>query len=65
MCHRATCRKCGKPTYGGCGAHVEMVLADVPRDRRCRCREERAAAKAAAKAARGPSRSWWERLLSK
>lgn len=39
MCRRATCRDCGKPTFAGCGAHVESVLADVPRDERCRCRE--------------------------
>lgn len=62
MCHRVTCRRCGKPTYSGCGAHVEDVLGDVPHDRRCRCREERAAAK---KAAGASGRSWWERLLSK
>lgn len=40
MCHRVTCRRCGKPTYAGCGAHIEQVLGDVPRDQRCRCREE-------------------------
>jgi len=75
MCHRITCRTCGKPSYAGCGLHVEMVLADVPRDLRCRCREERAAlreaaaaAKRAEKAARraaGRGRPWWERLLPK
>lgn len=40
MCRRVECRKCGRPTFAGCGAHVEQVLADVPRDERCRCREE-------------------------
>ena len=39
MCRRADCSKCGRPTYAGCGAHVEMVLADVPVTERCRCRE--------------------------
>lgn len=34
-----TCTTCGKPNWAGCGAHVEMVLADVPRADRCRCRE--------------------------
>ncbi len=63
MCHRVTCRKCGKPSYAGCGAHVEIVLSGVPRDQRCRCREERAAAKAAARAE--GRLSWWERLLAK
>src|SRR5688572_24588227 len=36
MCHRVNCRKCGKPTYAGCGRHVEAVLADVPLAERCR-----------------------------
>jgi hypothetical protein len=37
MCHRIQCEKCGKPTWAGCGAHVEQVLGDVPREKRCRC----------------------------
>jgi hypothetical protein len=40
MCRRVTCGRCGKPTYAGCGAHIEQVLADVPKPERCRCREE-------------------------
>ncbi len=40
MCRRVDCRKCGRPTYAGCGAHVEQVLGDVPPAQRCRCREE-------------------------
>lgn len=39
MCRRVDCPKCGRPTYAGCGAHVEQVLADVPNAARCRCRE--------------------------
>jgi len=39
MCRRTTCKQCGKPGWAGCGAHVEMVLGDVPRSERCRCRE--------------------------
>jgi hypothetical protein len=35
MCRRVTCRECGKPTWTGCGAHVEQVLGDVPHDDRC------------------------------
>jgi hypothetical protein len=42
MCRRVDCRKCGRPTFAGCGAHVEQVLGDVPQAQRCRCREERA-----------------------
>lgn len=37
MCQRVTCRACRKPTYTGCGRHVEEVLADVPRPQRCTC----------------------------
>ena len=40
MCMRVTCPKCGKPTFSGCGAHIEQVLGDVPKEQRCRCREE-------------------------
>lgn len=39
MCRRIKCTTCGRPTYAGCGAHVEQVLADVPPTERCRCRE--------------------------
>lgn len=42
MCQRVECRTCGKPTYAGCGAHVEDVLGDVPQADRCRCREKAA-----------------------
>ena len=37
MCQRATCRTCGKPTFTGCGQHVEQVLRDVPKNQRCAC----------------------------
>jgi len=43
VCTRTVCSTCKKPTYAGCGRHVEQVLGDVPKDERCRCREERAA----------------------
>ena len=39
MCRAVTCKKCGKASWKGCGAHVEQVLGDVPKDERCRCRE--------------------------
>jgi hypothetical protein len=35
MCRRVTCKTCGKPTWAGCGAHVEQVLGDVPKAQRC------------------------------
>ena len=46
MCVRINCEQCGKPSYAGCGRHVEQVLGNVPRDQRCRCREEGTLAKA-------------------
>ena len=59
MCTRVRCKKCGSPTYAGCGEHIEQVLGDVPRADRCHCREQAAAAKAAKKSAP----SWFSRLL--
>jgi hypothetical protein len=61
MCRRVECSKCGRPTYAGCGMHVEQVLGNVPPAQRCTCREERAKAPAAATA--GGSRSWLRRLF--
>lgn len=52
MCRRVTCSDCGKPTFAGCGAHIEQVLGDVPPAQRCQC-------KAQAKAASGAMPSWW------
>ena len=63
MCTRVRCPKCGLPTYSGCGQHVEQVLGDVPLAQRCKCREEKAAARKAAAAARGPS--WLDRLIGR
>jgi len=40
VCQRVNCRKCGKPTWAGCGAHVEQVLGNVPAADRCRCRDD-------------------------
>ncbi len=42
MCRRIVCAECKKPSYAGCGMHVEQVLGDVPREERCRCRERQA-----------------------
>lgn len=42
MCQRVTCSSCGKPTYAGCGRHIEAVLGDVPEAERCQCRAKRA-----------------------
>ncbi|MEZ5144266.1 MAG: hypothetical protein R2726_17345 [Acidimicrobiales bacterium] len=37
MCSRITCPTCQRPTFAGCGAHVEQVLGDVAPDDRCQC----------------------------
>jgi hypothetical protein len=39
MCSRVTCRKCGKPTWSGCGEHVEEALYGVPKNQRCQGHE--------------------------
>ncbi len=41
MCQRVRCPNCEKPSYSGCGRHVEQVLGDVPQEQRCQCRERR------------------------
>ena len=41
MCRLVECPRCGRPTYAGCGAHIEQVLGHVPVADRCRCREAR------------------------
>ena len=43
MCRRVTCPSCGKAGWAGCGAHVDQVLAGVPKDQRCQCSESKAA----------------------
>lgn len=35
MCSKTTCRKCGKPTWSGCGNHIEIALQAVPKSQRC------------------------------
>lgn len=58
MCRRVTCSSCGKPTFAGCGAHVEQVLGDVPASDRCQCR-----AKKQASPPRGEKLSFLRRLF--
>lgn len=61
MCRRVVCPTCGRPTWAGCGAHVEQVLGDVPKSERCQCREK-ANSRPTPSAAPG-SGSWLRRLL--
>jgi hypothetical protein len=35
MCQRIQCSTCGKPTFAGCGRHIEQVLGDVKPAERC------------------------------
>jgi hypothetical protein len=62
MCRRIDCSKCGRPTYAGCGAHIEQVLGNVPPAERCRCREERSQE---AKPEESRPQSWLRALLRK
>ncbi|EGD78287.1 hypothetical protein PTSG_09353 [Salpingoeca rosetta] len=38
MCFRMTCNKCSKPTWGGCGSHIDSALRGVPVEERCKCK---------------------------
>ena len=59
MCRRVTCSKCSKPTFAGCGQHVEQVLGDVPKADRCRCHEKASASPS--QAATAPAeKPWWK-----
>ena len=61
MCRRVTCSKCNKPTFAGCGAHVEQVLADVPKRDRCQCSAQAAAQPPAAASSAGDGvKPWWK-----
>lgn len=37
MCKKVTCDGCGKPTWAGCGEHIEEALVGVPVEQRCTC----------------------------
>lgn len=41
MCQRIQCPKCGKPTWTGCGQHIEEALRGVPPDERCKCEKDK------------------------
>ena len=40
MCMEAICPICERPSWAGCGAHVEQVLGHVPATERCRCTDD-------------------------
>jgi hypothetical protein len=60
MCRRVTCSTCKKPTFAGCGAHVEQVLGDVPEAERCDCHKRKHEPKPGAEA-----KSLWQRLTGR
>jgi hypothetical protein len=62
MCRRVSCKQCGKPTFAGCGAHVEQVLADVPQADRCDCSTKQGSQK---KTSAPESRTWLQQLFGK
>lgn len=37
MCQKVKCSRCEKPTWSGCGQHIEQALAGVPPEKRCTC----------------------------
>jgi hypothetical protein len=47
MCKKTECVKCSKPTWMGCGKHIEEALKDVPEDERCKCPRDSCESKAA------------------
>ena len=63
MCRRVTCSKCGKPTWAGCGAHVEQVLGNVPKGDRCNCREAAATPPGSGAGPTGRPVSWFGKLF--
>ncbi len=45
MCRRVQCEVCEKPSYTGCGRHLDQVLGSVPEADRCQCRAAKAASR--------------------
>ena len=35
MCRKVKCNNCSRPTWAGCGQHIESALAGVPNEDRC------------------------------
>ena len=63
MCRRVTCSTCNKPTFAGCGAHVEQVLGNVPVKDRCDCAQRKASgAPASGDGKAAAPRSLWRRI---
>ncbi len=66
MCRRVTCSTCNKPTFAGCGAHVEQVLGNVPVKDRCDCGQRKSSSKPAEGDGKaGAPRSLWSRITGR
>ena len=37
MCYQIVCERCAKPTWNGCGNHIDEALAGVAMSDRCAC----------------------------
>ena len=61
MCRRVACRKCGRPTWAGCGLHIEQALAGVPPAERCQCPEK--PSKGGQTDGQSDGRSWLSRIF--
>lgn len=60
MCSRIECARCGKPSFAGCGRHVEQVLRDVAPADRCACHKQPRQSQPSAPRKRP---SWLQKLL--
>lgn len=68
MCRRVECPQCGKPSFAGCGMHVEQVLAGVPSEQRCQCRATARPAQSSTPTQTSPAprpQSWLSGLFSR
>lgn len=54
MCRRITCSTCDRPTWAGCGEHVEQALEGVPAAERCPGHDEVA-----------PTKGFFQQLLGR
>ena len=63
MCSKATCRKCGKITWSGCGMHVKQVMSGVPAAKQCTCGAKTQKPAAAAQPGAEPKRGRFSSLF--
>ncbi|MEI8336756.1 MAG: hypothetical protein WCG37_07800 [Actinomycetes bacterium] len=61
MCRATTCKKCSRPTWRGCGAHIEQVLGDVPKSQRCQCSSKPTQGNGPVGEITKPKKRWFQR----